>query len=245
MQRTFDFLGWSLVIAAVGLIVTNFYSPLEPQKSILEGLKSAAIPAGILLALSGHFFTQARGIKDSTEKRSKFYLESCVKGYEEAQNLLSDGNNDRVKWIAAGRALIYAKELATNVTLQEHKRVLELDRLKYRNYFYHALKDKPATFFYGAKDYFISTEDAAKLSTAKRECIGGVSSFMSVELCDKSIYAVWEAAQWPEEYEELLGRTFSAEEQLRLCLPFPGLHQYLEYREQYQSNCGKLYQNPT
>ncbi|MDD5410473.1 MAG: hypothetical protein PHF31_03525 [Methylobacter sp.] len=218
MQRIFENIGWTLVILAIASIIINFSFQLDL-------LKNAAISAGVLLSLSGHFFTQARAIKDSTEKSSKFYLESCVKGYEEAEKFLSDGNNNRVKWIAAGRTLMHAKELSKKITLDEHILVLNLNKIKYRNVFYEALKDKPIEFFSGIKDSSITTADAATLPTTNEE------------LSEKFLYAVWEATQWPEESENPLERiVFSEAEKMKIQVIFPGLYEYLDQAASLSTN---------
>jgi len=109
-MQVLNWFGWILIAVAAGMIVISFWVP----SSVFDPLKSA-LPAGILIALAGHLFTQARGARDSIEKRSQFYLESCVMAYEEARNLLLDGNNDRATWIAAGRALMHAKALSSSL----------------------------------------------------------------------------------------------------------------------------------
>jgi hypothetical protein len=235
-MQVLNWFGWILIAVAAGMIVISFWVP----SSLFDPLKSA-LPAGILIALAGHLFTQARGARDSIEKRSQFYLESCVMAYEEARNLLLDGNNDRATWIAAGRALMHAKALSSRVTVDAHLRVLELHKLKYRRFFHEALSDKPASFFYGCRDGSISTDEAAALSTAREEHRGRDVTSSVRELSEKSLYAVWEAAQWPQEYQDPLEKGFSKEEQSRLLVLWPGLHEYLEHKERWHSASGKLF----
>jgi hypothetical protein len=52
---------------------------------------------------------------------------------------------------------MHAKELSERVTIDGHLRILELHKLKYRNFFYETL-DKPATFFYGVNDLSVTLE---------------------------------------------------------------------------------------
>ena len=222
------------------MIVVSFWIP----SSVFDPLKSA-LPAGVLIALAGHLFTQARGARDSIEKRSQFYLESCVMAYEEARNLLLDGNNDRITWIAAGRALMHAKQLSSTVTVDAHRRVLELHKLKYRRFFHEALADKPASFFYGCRDGSVTIDEAAALSTAREERGGRDVTSTVKELSEKSLYAVWEAAQWPQEYQDPLEKSFSEEEKSKLLVLWPGLHEYLEHKERCHSASGKLFPRRT
>jgi len=224
--------GWLFFASALVFIAYPFLTPLGVFKPLENGL-----PAGVLVALAAQLFTQSKNLQESREKRSLFYLDSCVKAFEEARILLEDGNNDRATWIAAGRALGHATDLADNVTADAHLRVLELHRLKYRRCFHDALQ-RSAAFFYGAK-LVLSTDDAAKWSTAGEE--GGLISTVK-GLSDKALRAVWLAAQWPTGYEDPLDRGFSEAERQQMCLLFPGLHEFLDHKERWHSAAGKLYE---
>jgi hypothetical protein len=221
--------GWTLIAAAVAVFVLS----LEAR----EPVKDALLPTGVLIALSGVFFGQAHESREHAQSASSFYLESCIKAFQEAQDLLANGNNDRATWIAAGRALVHAKELSARITVKAHLHVLELNRLRYRRFFGQLLQSKPATFFYGTNCQEESLDDAAKLSSAS----GGDTVSSMRELSKKSLHAVWEAAQWPAEYDDPLGRTFSAEEVDQLMVLYPGLHEYLEHKEAFHSVGGRLY----
>src|SRR3989338_4955553 len=104
-------LGWLFIASAICVVAYPFLSSVVTFDPLINGL-----PAGILVALGAQVLSQGKNMRDASEKRSLFYLESCVKAYEEASKILQDGNNERVKWIGAGRALGHAKELATRVT---------------------------------------------------------------------------------------------------------------------------------
>jgi hypothetical protein len=116
-----------------------------------------------------------------------------------------------------------------------------LHQLKYRGIFHHAIAEKTAAFFYGADDSSITTDEAAKLSTAREERGGRTVTSTLKELSDKSLRAVWEAAQWPSDYQDPLDRGFTKEEQGRLIVLFPGLHEFLEHKERFHSASGKLF----
>ena len=236
VMRVLNWLSWMFIVIAMALIVVSFWIP----PSVFDPLKTA-LPVGILIALATHLVTQARAAQDSTEKRSQFYLESCVLAYEEARNLLLDGNNDRVTWIAAGRALAHAKQLSLKVTVDAHLRVLELHKLKYRRFFHEALADKSASFFYGCRDTSVTLDEAARLSSAGEKRGGRDVTSTVKELSEKSLYAVWEAAQWPHAYQDPLDKGFSKEQKDKLLVLWPGLHEYLEHKEQWHSASGKLF----
>ncbi|MEO5811889.1 MAG: hypothetical protein ABIU96_07115 [Rhodanobacter sp.] len=235
MDSVLKKLGWVLIAAAAVVVAYPFFKASMDFDPLIN-----ALPAGVLVALGAQLLAQANNFSDAKEKRSLFYLDSCVKAYEGARVLLEDGNNERVEWIAAGRALVHAKELAESVTEDSHRRVLELHKLKYRGFFSSVISDKPAAFFYGAKDTAISIDDAAKNSTVAEHRGDRITTSTLNSLSDKSLHAVWEAAQWPTGYLDPLDRRFSKVEQAKLIVLFPGLHEFLEHKEQWGSVSGKL-----
>jgi hypothetical protein len=162
--------------------------------------------------------------------------------YEEARSLLADGNNDRATWIASARALKHAQKLSAEVSVDAHRRVLDLYRLKYRGFFGGILWDKSAAFFYGAHDPAAPTDEAAAASSAPGARAGRTTTSTAKELADASLHAVWEAAQWPSDYQDpLAGAGFSDKDQGPLMLFAPGLHEYLEHKKRYHSASGKLW----
>lgn len=229
-------MGWLLAAAAVGILLL---SPFV-SAAAFDPLKNA-VPAGVLVALAANLLTQAKNLADANEKRSLFHLESAIKAYEQAKTLIQDGNNDRAKWIEAGRCLGHAKSLAAGVVLDAHQRVLEFNRLKYRSFFHQLLETKPASFFYGTADPNLSLDDAAKASTAPEERNGRRVISTNKEIAEPSIRSVWEAAQWPDDYKDPLGTSFSETERGKLQLLFPALYQYLEHHQQWHSAAGQLH----
>jgi hypothetical protein len=235
VQRLITALGWLLIASAA---VVLFLGPFLPER-LVEALKNA-VPAGLLVALAGNLLTQGKNAADATEKRSLFFLQSTSKAYEEARSLLAKGANDRTTWIEAARCLGHAKTLAEGVTLDAHKRVLELERLKFRSFFHEILASKPAAFFYGVSEVR-NLEDAAKASTAPERRHGRAIASTVNELDEASIRAVWEAAQWPENYEEPMGKPFTDAEVDRLTVLFPELHRHVEHRRRWLSIGGQLH----
>lgn len=250
MRATASFLrifGWLVVLAAVLALGTAIYTafsirPTPPTfvEQVNKAL-SLAVPAGVLLALGGLLLSKAYETTDANEKTSLFYLESCVHAYEEARNLLADGNNDRGTWIAAARALKNAQGLSKNVSVDAHLRVLELHRLKYRRCFNEILSNKPAAFFYGTADPSVPLEVAAAASSAPDVRAGRTVTSTARELSEKSLYAVWEAAQWPTDYRDPLDTEFSKKEEGSLLVLFPGLYDYLEHTRNFRSASGRIF----
>lgn len=235
VQRLVTALGWLLIASAA---VVLFLGPFLPDW-LVEALKNA-VPAGLLVALAGNLLTQGKNAADATEKRSLFFLESANKAYEQARALLAEGANDRTTWIEAARCLGHARTLAEGVSLEAHKRVLELNRLKYRSFFHEILASKSAGFFYGVSEVQ-NLDDAARASTAPERRHGRAIVSTVNELDEASIRAVWEAAQWPENYDDPMGKPFTDSEVGRLTVLFPELHRHFEHRRRWLSIGGQLH----
>ena len=122
-----------------------------------------------------------------------------------------------------------------------HLRALDVHHLRYRRFFYDILRTKPAAFFYGAQDPATPLDAAAAASTAREERAGRTVTSTVKALSEKSLHAVWEAAQFPADYPDPLDIGFAPEEEGRLLVLFPGLHAYLEHTLQYTSASGKLF----
>jgi hypothetical protein len=228
--------GWLMILVATVAIVYPFLNPPSNLSPLV-----AALPGGVLVAIGAQLLSQGKHFSEQAERDSLFYLESTVKAFEEARDLLQDGNNDRKTWIAAGRALMHAKELAGRVKADSHKRVLELHRLKFRGFFHDVLYDKSAAFFYGATNPAVPIDDAARESTAADNRGGRMVASTLKSLSEKSIRAVWEAAQWPTEYADPLDSNFSDQEVAKLFVLFRGLNEYLEHTRRWHSAAGALH----
>ncbi len=79
---------WIFIIVAAGMGSTGILLVLVGQdqwRQVLPVSTLAFAAAGVLISVAGHLFTQSRDLKESQEKRSEFYLESCIKAYEEAK----------------------------------------------------------------------------------------------------------------------------------------------------------------
>lgn len=229
-------LGWCMIIAAVAVLGSALFF----ESSVSKALESA-VPAGVLVALAGHLLTQSKSIADAEEKRSSFNLEGFTKACAHANSLLSDGNNDRAKWIEAARSLAHGEALANAVTINEHKRVLELERLKYRGLFHQLIADKSATFFYGVPPLYPTLDEAAMAASAAEERNGRIVVSTAHDLDEASIRMVWLAARWPKDYTEPKGSRFEKEELGPVLMLFPELHRFLEHKRTWASAAGKLF----
>lgn len=178
--------------------------------------------------------------EEKQKERSKFNLDTSLEAYEQACRLLENFNNDRETWIRAARLVLHGKKLAEGVTIDEHKRVLEYRRLEYRAFFSRLLATHGSAFFYGVREIG-NLDEAARESTARTERNGRVVISDNHELAEASIYAIWEAAQWPLDYVDPLGEKFSDDERSKLILFYPGLAQFLEHKRTWRSFGGELH----
>lgn len=105
-----------------------------PSSIIFDAWKQA-VPAGVLLALAGHLFTQSKARHDIEEKTSQFNLDDMRLAFLHAKSLLEGGSNDRATWIEAALTIAHGFDLAKGVTAEAYQRVLEVEQLKYRGIF--------------------------------------------------------------------------------------------------------------
>jgi hypothetical protein len=236
MRKLLFTVGWILVLGSVGVLARALFL----ESSLQAALGAAAVGAGVLLALAGNVFTQAKSISDAEEKRSLFNLDGFRLAFEHALSLLSDGNNDRATWIEAARSLAHGVELAKAVTVAEHRRVLDLERLKYRGSFHGILAGKSADFFYGVPPLYATLDEAAAASSRRPESNGRRVVASANELEEASVRAVWSAVAWPKDYADPLGERFHDSEVHQISFLFPELHRFLEHRRTWASVNGQL-----
>ncbi|MFC4932448.1 hypothetical protein [Massilia sp. GCM10023247] len=210
---------------------------------VLNSLFSGLGFAGVVLTIwiqQGQIKRQEQERLDEVnERRSLFNLEAALEATEQARILLRDANNDRRIWIEASRLLGHAKVLGEGVTVDCHQRVLEANKLKYRSFFSDLLANKTAAFFYGV-DEALDIDSAARASSAPARRGGVMSLSETRHLEEASIYRVWEAAQWPSDFEDSVGPTFTPAEADTLMFDAQGLREYLLHKELYYSVGGDL-----
>jgi len=209
----------------------------------LNALFSSLGFAGILLTLylqkKDMAIQATKDDEEVAERRSLFNLEASIQAYSQALGLLRDGNNHRATWIRAARILKHGKVLADAVTVDAHKRALELRLLDYRSEFRDILEHKPAEFFYGveARYYELGLDRVAALASQADE----PGQAMTRWLDEKSVYAVLEASQWPDDYQDPLRDDLPGEMDIEEKTFFAqGLARYIEHRQQWNSTAGSL-----
>jgi len=227
---------WHYVVAGIfGLIslillVVPFFNRNQGPLTWADVGTVAAVSA----ALAAILVTLGDRGRDKDYTRSLFYLEKSTDGFEKAFCKIKDGNNIRTSWIAAARILDRTMRVSKKITDQDHKDIFEIEMLFRRSMFLDLL-DKPAPFFYGAKDTTISLDDAAAQSSAPEG--RWISTVHAIP--ESAIATILNVASFPKDYVEEIDYDISDEDIRRL--PFDGLVDYLEHRKEFRSAEGKLH----
>jgi hypothetical protein len=234
---------WAL-LGALGVLtaVVSFLlvAPAEGGRFNSEAISAAFTAMAVVVALFVAIQSASRADDERDAAQSLFYLESAEESWSEASRLLASEVADRVSWIAAARLIGNAEAFARRVSEDAHQRRLEAIRLRYRQEFFFALKDKGAGFFYGAKDWAaISVEQAAVQSGAPR-ARAGRTHFPDDSIPETTLRMIWAAAQFPQGYEDPIEGIFDDSELVRLYGDLAGLEEYILHRRRYLVACGAL-----
>lgn len=206
---------------------------------VLTSLFSALGFAGVVVTI---LMQGAQGRFLATHQRSLFKLEATKRAYEKARELLADHNNDREIWIRAGRLLEHVRELAAGVTEREHQLDLEVTHLEYRPFFSALIKSKEGYFFYGVATE-MSLDEALIQSESEIKVRGYVQSGAS-KLDEASIYSVWRAGVYPDDYNDKGTEKFKNNDITRM-LSTSGLKQYLMHTRRYFVLAGRQHEKLT
>ncbi len=231
MSTAYKTLGWIFVVASLAAIsaIAVVVSASQDDERFKNATPVVAT-AGTFLSLGTLLLKLGDDSKASRKNRSKFYLEASLAAYEEADKQLRNGNNERVRWIQASRMLAHAKNLSGSVEDEKHRLLLEVHLLKYREVFSRYCTSHPAAFFYGVTDWSSLSLDNAAIASRRDEMRGDVQTFFSTEIAEEAIRAVWDASQFPTEYDDPIGKRFDEAGMVKLKLHAPMIYQFLEHR---------------
>lgn len=216
----------------------------------LQLMADAATSVTLLLGI-GIFGWQVRAKRQEDKyRRSSVALDSALRAYDDSYTLLSDGNNDRVTWLASARILERANAIAKQVTEPVHTDILEAHRERYRKIFGDLLgfddHGKAGSFFYGSENPKSSIDEAARESTKRKdtstEAVSGASISVLKAIPESVLRSLWDFASFPSEYEDPIRGEFTEEEVTKTTNRFlwPGLFEYLKHTRTYRSIGGKL-----
>jgi hypothetical protein len=235
------FFGWIPYPAAADLSSRGqFGDSFGVLSSLFSGLGFAGLIVTILIQQGQINSRETERVEEVMERRSLFNLRACLRAYEQARVLLADHNNSRATWIQAARLLQHAKTLNTGVTISEHRLDLEISRLEHRSFFAGLVESKPGAFFYGG-ERGVPIDTAAAASTGRTLDSQDRQRYQLTALPEESIYPVWEAGQWPDDYQDPIGRKFTRDEIDQISLRSVGLKEYLEHRAEWSSLMGTLH----
>jgi hypothetical protein len=215
------------------------YAKDNPPEVIIAGVT-------VTIALIGFFWQINAYLMQAQYDKSAFRLTSALDAYNEAYKLLHD-NNDRVVWIAAARTLERGTSIASGITEEVHKDVLQakLDqyRLQFGNILGYNNPEVTASFFYGAPNDIVNIDEAAKHSS---DDYNGRPQLKN--LAEESLKIIWDFAQFPDGYNDPIphGKRFSDKEVKNIFnrLPYPGLIEYLKHTRKFISVKGRLSARP-
>lgn len=208
-----------------------------------ETIAYIASALAVVIALLGFIWQIRINVAQRRYDQSAYRLTSSLHAFEEAEKLLKDGNNDRVTWVAAARALERGIRIAADITEQVHFDVFEVERDRYRRIFGDFLgSDNPeidGKFFYGAPNTMRTIDEAAKYATARAN---GRPQIRNIP--ERILRIFWDFAQFPDDYEDPISHNegFSDEELAKStnAIIYPGLIEYLRHTKEYMSIGGQL-----
>lgn len=178
------------------------------------------------------------------EKRSLFNLNASIDAETQAYDLLKDGSNVRRTWVEAARLLAHSAALGDGVTVEEHRRVLEVSKTRFRPRFAAILNKSPA-FFYGVNEDISDIDDAARRSTMPLYLSTGEIVEQEIKEIDEvTMYQVWKASEWPTTFIDVIGEKFSQRDKFGLSFLAGGALAYLEHTTRWYSNNGELSARP-
>ena len=92
---------------------------VEPQSFTWEVAAQIATAFAVIVAIAGIVWQIVATHRDRQQRNSEFRLDSALYAFNQASELLSDRNNDRVTWIAASRAVERGLRIAEGISCQD------------------------------------------------------------------------------------------------------------------------------
>jgi hypothetical protein len=187
-------LGLALVFAFIlgELKLPNKVFLMSPET--IKQLVSLAPWVLAIVAIAGLLYQIKLNNSKWARDESKFCLSSALEAFEEAYKLLADGNNNRVTWISAARALKRGQNMTSGITQQVHKDVLEVQLDRYRNLFAQILgADNP----HKRKEFFAGDPKVPMELDNIWPILPGAK-----DIPPTTLKVIWDFAQFPPGYED-------------------------------------------
>ncbi|SFC70531.1 hypothetical protein SAMN05660479_02222 [Microbulbifer thermotolerans] len=247
------------VLVGIGALVLWYFSALAIDKKVLPAYFEhisrffTVLIAALVGAFAAFRFNSMLDHKKRERETSQFYLDICLDNYEIFYKTLDGLNNVRVDWIYAARLLLETKELENEIIYKEHRRVLDVKKMKVRHDLlnqYQIIDHEtntesplPVSFFYGVenwRDYIDSPDDAAYEAFRRdRPATFGEHEVSRIErlpmLSEHSVYIVFEFLAWPDDYDDPLRKHKYPSEWPNDVKNFQGegAYKYAKHRQEY------------
>lgn len=203
------------------------------------GNSNLASASATFAALATVFWAIRDNISRDEEGTSRFYLEKYEEVIKKSYGLISDGNNDRIKWILAARLVGIAESIEVNISQKHHLQILEMIKLEYRNNFSYALGVKnnkiyPA-FFFGVHGNIplIEAERRANYFEPIVRDYSGEKPYEEMnevkELSERSVATICRFTVFPKEFEDKLGKEFTEQEIHMLGFLLPKVEEWVKF----------------
>lgn len=204
-----------------------------PLTSLFSGLGFAGVVVTLILQQKQINRREDEWQAEVEERRSLFNLDAAKRAYEQAIDLLKDHINDPGLWYRASRLVEQANHLTHGITVTNHKVDLGINQVAYRAFFEDLFTGKSASYFYGGY-HADELNEAARLSSVPLEKGG------HLPLEESSIYILWKAAQWPDEFEYLTEKALAEYNWEQGLFKPSGLSDFLMHSKKFVSEKGEL-----
>lgn len=206
--------GLIFICFAIGLAVAGI-----AEKEPFLGASATLATAGAALLALGIYVGQ------DESGTSEFYLERSIEGLKKAYDLLRDNNNDRATWVLAARILARSRELSNLVSLESHRKFLNVEQDYYRLRFGEILKRgqaNAAAFFLTGFKYDFPLNHVNEILEENRIELDGY-------LPEEVLFEVYRAAEYPDDYDEPIKGFFGRRHNSKLSAFYPSLYQYVTF----------------
>ena len=222
------FLALVFLLLTIGAVAAGLIQSGDQGTTYLLSAAPLAAVFGIFVVMARNVSDEERRHLESQLDRSKFYLESFLKGADEGVRMLEGGPIERVRWIAAARVIGFAQRIEAKITEPEHKDVLEIYKTQLRNRLFAIFDSLDARDLFG-----VEYEKMEPLVRVANRSAG--SDKAPPYVSHRSLLAMLRFSRYPDGYQD--HDPLSQEESLfksdweSLCTFYPEIRRYLEFHE--------------
>lgn len=196
---------------------------------VTTGKESIFVVSGTFAAIFAVISTVDQSREKDKIEQSKTYLDTFLQGVDNAISLIETseaGNQRRIKWIAAARALIQCMEIEEKIDYQPHKKIIEIKKLGFRGRILHLFDIHPVNYYFGLDSDFTGNISAAA-HAARANKISDIP--------EDALVAFWSFGKFPTDYQanDPLKKMpeFTKAEMHHFDMIYPKLFSYLNFRD--------------